>query len=198
MTSAVMFPFRFHPIFRAAALPFGIRDDTARLEVIDDRLDVVFGPWRVRTPLDNVVGAEVSGPLAWPKVIGPPHLSLTDRGLTFATNPDIGVCIRFARPGAGMDPLGVLRHPGLTVTVRDPATLVELLERAHDRARHADVGQTAKVDELLEQAHDELGALSAGELRQRGRERGLTGVSRLSKAELIALLEPGQPRPGDG
>ena len=128
MTSAVMFPFRFHPVFRVAALPFGIREDTARLQVLDDRLDVVFGPWRVRTPLDNVVGAEVSGPYAWPKVIGPAHLSMTDRGLTFATNPDAGVCIRFARPVAGMDPLGVLRHPGLTVTVQDTAAVVELLQ----------------------------------------------------------------------
>jgi hypothetical protein len=27
-----------------------------------------------------------------------------------------------------MDPLGVLRHPGLTVTVQDTAAVVELLE----------------------------------------------------------------------
>ncbi|MFN7148222.1 MAG: hypothetical protein ACK4V6_01950 [Microthrixaceae bacterium] len=125
--TAAMFPFRFHPVFRAAALPLGIRHDTARVQVVGDELDAAFGPWRVRTPLDNIVSTTVTGPYAWPKVIGPAHLSFGDRGLTFATNPDVGVCIRFARPVAGIDPWGVIRHPSLTVTVIDAPALAELL-----------------------------------------------------------------------
>ena len=61
------------------------------------------------------------------KTIGPAHLSLADRGLTFATNRDEGVCIRFHEPVKGIDPLGVLRHPALTVTVDDVDALVASL-----------------------------------------------------------------------
>lgn len=197
--TAAMFPFRFHPVFRAAALPLGVRNDTARVQVVDDELRVVFGAWRLRTPLSNVVSTTMTGPYAWPKVIGPPHLSLRDRGLTFATNPDEGVCIRFARPVAGIDPWGMIRHPAATVTVHDAPALAELLDRAqHSSQRtHAPTGRPT-LDDLLAEAHDELRSLTADELRRRGRERGLTGVSRLSKAELITLLEPGQPGPGAG
>jgi hypothetical protein len=48
--------------------------------------------------------------IAWPKVIGPPHVSLKDRGLTFAGNPGAGVCIRFHRPVKGVDPVGLIRR----------------------------------------------------------------------------------------
>lgn len=88
-----------------------------------------FGPWVVRTPLTNVVDATVSGPYATAKTIGPAHLSFSDQGLTFATNGDRGVCLSFEQPVAGMDPLGLLRHPGLTVTVADPEALVDALRR---------------------------------------------------------------------
>jgi hypothetical protein len=63
------------------------------------------------------------------KVFGPPHLSIADRGLTFATNARRGVCIRFHHPVAGIEPLGVVRHPGLTVTVDDPEGLVDALSQ---------------------------------------------------------------------
>ncbi|HVL83279.1 MAG TPA: hypothetical protein VM367_03160 [Pseudonocardia sp.] len=91
-------------------------------------LDVRFGPWRVSTPVDNVAGVEVAGPYAWWKALGA-RLSLVDRGLTFGTSPAAGVCIRFHRPVRGLDPFGLLRHPGLTVTVDDPAELVRALEQ---------------------------------------------------------------------
>lgn len=99
------------------------------MEVGGEHLEVKFGPWRVRTPLTNVVGTETTGPYQWFKVIGPAHLSFADRGLTFATNGERGVCICFAEPVRGMDPMGALRHPGLTVTVADVEGLVRLLGR---------------------------------------------------------------------
>ena len=82
----------------------------------------------MRTPRVNVAGADRSGPFAPVKVIGGPRLSLADRGVTFATSTDGGVCIRFHRPVRALLPVGPVRHPALTVTVADPDRLVELLE----------------------------------------------------------------------
>ena len=80
-----------------------------------------------------MISATVTGPCSWPKVIGPAHLSLPDRGLTFATNPERGVCITFDAPVPGLDPFGALRHPDLTVTVERPAELADLLDPSgHD------------------------------------------------------------------
>jgi hypothetical protein len=87
-------------------------------------LDVRFGPWRVSTPLANVA---VTGPYAFWKTAGPARLAITDRGLTFASNGDRGVLISLHTPVRGLDPLGVLRHPELTVTVADVDRLAELL-----------------------------------------------------------------------
>lgn len=122
------FAFEFDPAYRIAALPFAITPDRAHVEVDQEQLDVRFGFWRVRTPLTNVVDTEISGPFRWFKTMGPAHLSLADRGLTCATNGQRGICIRFAVPVRGMDPLGLLRHPGLTVTVADPEGLARALE----------------------------------------------------------------------
>jgi hypothetical protein len=75
-----------------------------------------FGPWRVETPLSNITAVAVTGPYRWVKTAGPARLAITDRGLTFAT------AVR------GLDPLGLIRHPELTVTVADVNRLVMLLE----------------------------------------------------------------------
>jgi hypothetical protein len=123
------FPFCFHPAFRVAAMPFLVRPGNCCVTVSDSELTALYGPWSVRTPLSNVAGATVSEGYSWPKTIGPAHLSLSDRGLTFASNPDAGVCMEFRRPVRGIDPLGLILHPGLTVTVDQPAVLAELLGR---------------------------------------------------------------------
>ena len=90
-----------------------------------------FGFWEVNTPLANVVDKTRTGPYALPKTIGPPHLSLRDRGLTFATSNHSGLCITFAEAVPGVEPLGLLRHPWLTVTVTDVAGLAVALA-AHE------------------------------------------------------------------
>jgi hypothetical protein len=94
------------------------------VEVSDEYLTARYGPWRVQTPLSNIVEASISGPYALVKIAGPPRLSLVDRGLTFATNSQQGVCLRFRDPVAGIEPTGRFRHPGLTVTVDDPEGLL--------------------------------------------------------------------------
>jgi hypothetical protein len=120
------FEFAFAPSYRVPAFLFGIRPGTAHVTVTDDELRVQFGPWRLRTPLTNVADSETSGGFGWLKTAGPPHLSLADRGVTFATNGDRALCVRFLTPVAGIDPTRTLLHPAATITVADP----EALQRA--------------------------------------------------------------------
>jgi hypothetical protein len=124
------FRFAFEPSYRFAALPFGITDRTARVVLTDTELEARFGPWRVRTPLSNLAGVELTGPYGFLKTAGPAHLSVADRGLTFATNGRQGVCMRFREAVGGIDPLRRIRHPGLTVTVADCAGLRQALQDA--------------------------------------------------------------------
>lgn len=117
--SVARFEFAFDSLFRAAGLPFGISPRTAWVDVDGTELRARFGVWVVRTPVANVAVTQATGPFQVAKVIGPAHLSLVDRGLTFATNADSGLCVRFHEPVRGIDPLGWIRHPALTLTVAD-------------------------------------------------------------------------------
>jgi hypothetical protein len=124
------FGFAFAPAYRLSARAFGITPSSAWVDVGDGELDVRFGLWRVSTPLANVADAAVTGPYAFWKTAGPARLAVTDRGLTFATNGDRGVLISFRSPVRGLDPLGLIHHPELTVTVAEVERLAELLSRA--------------------------------------------------------------------
>lgn len=127
MSAVERFDFSFDPTYRSAARIFGVTPSTAWVEVSAKRLEARFGPWRVSTTRSNVVDAAITGPYALWKTAGPARLAITDRGLTFATNGIQGVLITFARPVRGLDPFGLLRHPELTVTVRQTSRLVALL-----------------------------------------------------------------------
>ena len=122
------FSFAFGAAYRLSALAFGITPSTAWVNVDESKLEARFGPWRVSTPLTNITGAEITGPYAFVKTAGPARLAVTDRGLTFATNGDRGVLLTFATPVCGLDPLGVIRHPELTVTVADVHGFAEQVE----------------------------------------------------------------------
>lgn len=122
------FRFAFDPRYRAAALPFGITPRTAWVDVSDGKLAVRFGPWRLRTTVDNIAGSEETGPYSFVKTAGPAHLSFADHGMTCATNGDRGLCIRFHEPVPGIDPARRIRHPGLTVTVEQIDALREALD----------------------------------------------------------------------
>jgi hypothetical protein len=125
------FPFRFDPTYRRLARLFGVTPEQAWVYVGEEELDIRYGPWRVRTPLSNIALVEVTGPYAFLKTAGPARLAITDRGLTFASNRDRGVCMTFHTPVTGMDRDGRIRHPELTVTVLDVDGLAEALAR-HD------------------------------------------------------------------
>jgi hypothetical protein len=114
------FAFRWTPAYRALAFPFGVHPGNTFVRVDLDELGIRFGPWTLRTTLGNITGCEETAGYALVKTAGPARLSLADRGVTFATNPDRGLCIRFAEPVTAIDPLGRIRHPGATVTVVDP------------------------------------------------------------------------------
>lgn len=109
------------------ALILGITPATAWVDV-GDEIHARFGPWSLRTPRDNVAAAVETGDFAWIKTVGPPHLSFTDRGVTFATNRDRAVCLTFHQPVRGIEPTGAIRHPGATLTVADPAAFLRALE----------------------------------------------------------------------
>ena len=115
--------FRFTPSYRTAALPFTVTPSRAWVEVTEAELRVRLGPWRLRTPRENIRETTLTGGYAFLKTAGPAHLSFADHGVTFATNPDQGLCICFHEPVRTLDPRGRLRHPGATMTVTDPVAL---------------------------------------------------------------------------
>ncbi len=126
--TSLMDEFSFAFDSRAAALLklAAIRADTAWATVRSGRLSVHFGHFRLSTPLDNILDAEVTGPYRWWKAIGV-RLSLADRGITFGTNARAGVCVRFRTPVESVGRRFGLRHPGMTVTVADPAAFAAAL-----------------------------------------------------------------------
>ncbi len=128
-------PFRFDWPASAAGAPFGVLPRTTDVVVGEADLTVRFGPWSLTTELTNIDGVTVTGPYQAIKVLGPPHLSFRDRGVTFATTTREGICVSFQRPVRALDPLGILRHPAATITVEDPATAVEEIEAAIRRVR---------------------------------------------------------------
>jgi hypothetical protein len=166
-------PFDFDSTYRLVGRVFGVTPASSWVDVTDDVIEARFGPWRVLTDRKNIADVTVTGPYSVPKTIGPAHLSLKDRGLTFATNTRRGACISFHEPVQGIDPVGLVRHPALTVTVDDPEALVQALQAA-------DVEQ-----ELLDDIH----SMTARELRDLADKRGLAHTSSMKKAELIELLE---------
>jgi hypothetical protein len=127
MVQAQRFEFAFEPSYRLLAATFGITPRSAHVDVGDRSLDARFGPWRLTTPLTNIKAVSITGPYHFIKTAGPARLAITDRGLTFATNRHRGVLMLFRTPVPGLDPLGLIRHPELTVTVADVEGLKDAL-----------------------------------------------------------------------
>jgi len=123
------FHFAFAPRYRLSALTFGITPGTAWVEVDARDFEARFGPWRLRTPIANIKHVAITGPYRFAKTAGPARLAITDRGLTFATNGERGVLLCFHMPVRGLDPLGLIRHPELTVTVAQVDAFMTALEK---------------------------------------------------------------------
>ena len=121
------FEFEWDPAYRVAGLPFGITPWTAYAEVTPTELRVRYGLWSLRTALSNITSATRTGDYAFVKTAGPPHLSFTDRGVSFATNGRTGVCLGFDRPVPAIDPTRRIVHPGATLTLVDRDGFAEAL-----------------------------------------------------------------------
>ncbi|MBS3941811.1 MAG: hypothetical protein KG028_12710 [Actinobacteria bacterium] len=124
------FEFAFAAAYRPVLLAFGVTPATAKV-VVGPReqggaLRTRFGPWLLDTMLDNVAEVGVGGPYRAHRVIGP-RLSLADRGVTFGTSTDAGVCVRFHEPVGVLFGRRLVRHPGMTVTVQDPDGFAHLV-----------------------------------------------------------------------
>lgn len=128
------FRFAFEPKVAVVGALSGVTPWTTGVTVGDDDLEIRFGLWHLQTPIANVESVEASGPYQWLKVAGPAHLSLADRGVTFATTTRRGACITFREPVPAIEPLGRLRHPGATVTLEDVDEFVSLLQNRADLA----------------------------------------------------------------
>jgi hypothetical protein len=112
------FPFEFDRRFVVPLRLLGVTKGNSGVVLDDAALDVRFGPWRLRTPVGNLRDVQITRDYRWFKAIGP-RGSMTDHGVTFGTNARAGVCVCFHEPvGALLGPQ-LMRHPGMTVTVRD-------------------------------------------------------------------------------
>jgi hypothetical protein len=122
------FEFGFDYPLAAPLAAAGIVPRTSHVDVGDGEVVARFGPWVLRTPIDNVVETDVTGPYRWWTVLGV-RLSLADRGLTFGTNTRRGLCLGFAEAVPAIVPGRAFRHPAVTVTVADPEGLSLAIRR---------------------------------------------------------------------
>ena len=126
-----VFEFDFDPRYRWLALLYGATEKRAEVRVTDDLLQARFGFVRFETPLTNVKTIERTGPYRWWKAIGV-RTSLADKGLTFGSTAAGGICMTFASPVPAKPRFGRLKHPGLTLTVKDRDGLIEAIRPSTD------------------------------------------------------------------
>ena len=119
-----VFEFDFDPRYRWLAFLYGATAKRSEVRVTDDLLRARFGFVRFETPLANVKTVEKTGPYRWWKAIGV-RTSLADKGLTFGSTAAGGVCMTFASPVPSKPRFGRLKHPGLTLTVKDRDAFIE-------------------------------------------------------------------------
>ncbi len=125
---AHVFPFAFGDPLSLPLRAVGIWPFSALVAVTAQELQIRFGPWSMRTPLRNIASASVVPGPGWLDVVGPPRVSLRDGSVTFATVRRRAVRLRFLDPVPGGLPLSFVRHPSVSLTVRDPEGLVALLD----------------------------------------------------------------------
>jgi len=112
------FTFAFDPRYKTLLALLGVTPGTATVTLDDERVVARFGPWSCETPVSNVREVCTTGPYRGYRAIGA-RGSMVDRGLTFGSSVAGGVCMLFREPVRGLDPFGLMHHPGLTVTVAD-------------------------------------------------------------------------------
>ncbi len=121
------YAFSFADSYRRPARLFGITPATTSVRLDNLVLTARFGPWTLTTTVLNIAHVSLTGPYRYLKTAGPARLSISDRGLTFATNNRQGVYLQFHQPVPGIDPFGIVKHPNLTVTVSECAEFIAAL-----------------------------------------------------------------------
>jgi hypothetical protein len=121
------FEFAFEDRYRSFLRLIGVHPGNTEVVLTDDgRFVAQYGRMRVVTPRSNIAGTQITGPYRGWKAIGA-RASFADRGATFGTTTERGLCVRFHQPVRALFG-SVVRHPGLTVTVRDCEALQAALE----------------------------------------------------------------------
>ena len=122
------FEFAFEPRYGRLLRLGGLTPETTLVTVTDDEFRVRFGGWKLSTPLENCTGTCLTEGYKWFKAIGA-RGSFKDKGVTFGTATDRGVCVLFAAPVRALVPGTLMHHPGCTVTVEDCEGLIAALAR---------------------------------------------------------------------
>jgi hypothetical protein len=127
MAAIDTFEFAFEPRYTRWLRLAGITPETTLVTVTEDEFRVRFGGWKLITPIANCTGTCLTEGYSWYKAIGA-RGSFKDRGVTFGTTTERGVCVLFAEPVPALVPGDLLKHPGATVTVADCEGLRAALE----------------------------------------------------------------------
>ena len=122
------FEFAFEPRYARLLRVGGLTPETTLVTVTDDEYRVRFGGWKLATPLANCTGTCLTEGYHWWKALGA-RGSFKDRGVTFGTSTERGVCVLFDEPVSALVPGNLMKHPGCTVTVEDCEGLIAALER---------------------------------------------------------------------
>lgn len=128
MGATETFTFAFDRRYAWILRGLGVRPGNSAVMLGGGNLSVRFGRWHTSTPIGNIAGLEITENYRWWKAIGI-RGSLVDHGLTFGTNADRGLCVKFVEPIPALLPLSPIRHPGMTVTVADVDGLAAALRR---------------------------------------------------------------------
>jgi len=121
----MFFPYEFDRLTKPLLRVAGVRPDRDGVRIERNRLVASFGLLNASIDIDNIATASITGPYSAIKAIGP-RLSAADHGVTFGTTASAGVCLLFEEPISAV--FGPWQHPGMTLTVADPAGLVSAIE----------------------------------------------------------------------
>ena len=130
------FDFRFAPPTASRRDRLASHPSAPGCSIDDEHLLATYGPWRVCRSLANISRVAITGPYRFYRTAGPARLGITDGGLTFASNGEQGVLLSFRKRVPAIDPLGLIRHPELTVTVADVHGLVSALGAGRTPTAH--------------------------------------------------------------
>ena len=193
------FAFAFEPPLDTWARWFAIVPTRSFVRIDDHGLEAVYGSWRVATTWSNVHSVERTGPyLPW-KVAGPVHVSWADRGITMAATTVAGVCLRLYEPVPGLDPLGLFRHPAVTLGVDDADRFVRLVDSHRGRGSRVRHCRRTAVPRSRPTPRCSLGAaeLAATERRPRrpvGRRRRFSDTGSCQRHRRSAARDRCRPR----